>query len=146
MVFVGQVEVGSSMNVHVEVSVELPSGINGRNEISGGRLPKGRVLMLCGADCGKPLVEDRTLVGALLEHDEPGVFPCFEKNEKEPTAKVTSLGYDCKGVVNRRTKVETETIWPTFARPRRSIKSMTSRLYWRGRTAFREASFDWPTP
>jgi circadian clock protein KaiC len=77
-----------------------PTGIQGLDEITGGGLPTGRPILICGnAGCGKTLLAMEFLVRGATEYNEPGVFIAFEETEKELTANVKSLGFDIDNLV-----------------------------------------------
>jgi circadian clock protein KaiC len=77
------------------VLVKAPSGIRGLDAITGGGLPRGRPTLVCGGSgCGKTLLGMEFLVRGIQEHDEPGVFMCFEEREQDLAANVASLGFD----------------------------------------------------
>lgn len=80
-----------------------PTSIQGLDEITGGGLPKGRPTLICGgAGCGKTLFAMEFLVRGATEYNEPGVFISFEETEKELTSNVASLGFDLKGLVEKK--------------------------------------------
>src|SRR5512140_269668 len=80
-----------------------PTGIQGLDEITGGGLPKGRPTLICGsAGCGKTLMAMEFLVRGATEFNEPGVFMAFEETPEDLTENVASLGFDLKGLVNRK--------------------------------------------
>jgi len=72
-----------------------PTGIQGFDEITGGGLPKGRPILVCGgAGCGKTLFAIEFLVRGANEFNEPGVFMSFEETNEELIKNVASLGFD----------------------------------------------------
>lgn len=80
-----------------------PTGIKGLDEISGGGLPKGRTTILCGGPgCGKTMLGIEFLVRGAVEFGEPGVLVAFEETPQEMARNVASLGFDLKGLADRR--------------------------------------------
>src|SRR5260370_25698340 len=72
-----------------------PTGIQGRDEVTGGGLPRGRPTLICGgAGCGKTLLAMEFLVRGAIQYDEPGVFVAFEESAEELAQNVASLGFD----------------------------------------------------
>ena len=71
------------------------TGIKGLDEITGGGLPKGGRLFVCGAaGCGKTMLGVEFIVHGAMEFNEPGVFMMFEESTEELAANVRSLGFD----------------------------------------------------
>ncbi|PKP06382.1 MAG: KaiC 1 [Bacteroidetes bacterium HGW-Bacteroidetes-5] len=80
-----------------------PTGIQGFDEITGGGLPKGRPILVCGgAGCGKTLFAIEFLVRGATEFNEPGVFMSFEETNEELTVNVASLGFDLEDLIRRK--------------------------------------------
>ncbi|PKP00188.1 MAG: KaiC 1 [Bacteroidetes bacterium HGW-Bacteroidetes-8] len=80
-----------------------PTGIKGFDEITGGGVPKGRPILVCGgAGCGKTLFAIEFLVRGATEFNEPGVFMSFEETNEELTINVASLGFDLKDLIRRK--------------------------------------------
>ncbi len=80
-----------------------PTGIPGLDQITEGGLPKGRPTLLCGtAGCGKTILAMEFLVRGATEFNEPGVFMCFEENDKELIANVASMGFDLSALCARK--------------------------------------------
>lgn len=74
---------------------KCPSGIRGLDAVTGGGLPRGRPTLVCGSSgSGKTLFGLEFLVRGIQEHNEPGVFMCFEEREKELAQNVASLGFN----------------------------------------------------
>lgn len=72
-----------------------PTGIDGFDEITGGGLPRNRVILLSGGPgSGKTLMALEYLVNGAVEFGEPGVFMAFEEDEKEISDNSASLGFD----------------------------------------------------
>lgn len=79
---------------------KVPSGINGLDEVTGGGLPSGRPILICGgAGAGKTLFAMSFLVAGATRFDEPGVFMSFEETEEDLRSNVTSLGFDLAALV-----------------------------------------------
>jgi circadian clock protein KaiC len=79
------------------------TGISGLDEISGGGLPRGRTTIVCGGPgCGKTMLGMEFLVRGAQEFDEPGVLVAFEETPQEIQRNVASLGFDLKGLVERK--------------------------------------------
>ncbi len=75
--------------------LKTPSGINGLDEITGGGLPAGRPILVCGsAGCGKTLLGIQFLVRGITDYNEPGVFMSFEESSADLNQNVKSLGFD----------------------------------------------------
>jgi len=80
-----------------------PTGIKGFDEITGGGVPKGRPILVCGgAGCGKTLFAIEFLVRGATEFNEPGVFMSFEETNEELTINVASLGFDLKDLILKK--------------------------------------------
>lgn len=74
---------------------KCPSGVQGLDEITGGGLPRGRPILVCGgAGCGKTLLGMEFVVRGALNYGEPGVFMSFEETPEELAKNVASLGFD----------------------------------------------------
>jgi circadian clock protein KaiC len=74
---------------------KCPSGVEGLDEITGGGLPRGRPILVCGgAGCGKTLLAMEFVVRGALNYGEPGVFMSFEETPEELAKNVASLGFD----------------------------------------------------
>ncbi len=79
------------------------SGIKGLDTVTLGGLPRGRPTLVCGGSgTGKTLFGMQFLVHGILDHDEPGVFMCFEEREKDLAANVASLGFDLPALIARK--------------------------------------------
>ena len=79
---------------------KCPSGIRGLDTITGGGLPRGRPTLLCGGSgSGKTLFGMEFLVRGIQEHDEPGVFMCFEERAEDLAQNVGSLGFDLPNLI-----------------------------------------------
>jgi circadian clock protein KaiC len=99
------VELEIPMNGDISIT-PLPkarTGISGLDEISGGGLPRGRTTIVCGGPgCGKTMLGMEFLIRGAHELDEPGVLVAFEETPQEMERNVASLGFDLKGLVNRK--------------------------------------------
>lgn len=79
------------------------TGVRGLDEVTFGRLPRGRPTLICGAaGSGKTLLAMEFLVRGALEQGEPGVFMAFEENARELAENVASLGFDLEDMAARR--------------------------------------------
>jgi circadian clock protein KaiC len=79
------------------------TGIAGFDEVTNGGVPKGRPTIVCGGPgCGKTMFAVEFLVRGALEYDEPGVLMTFEETSEEMAKNVASLGFDLKGLVERK--------------------------------------------
>ena len=79
------------------------SGINGLDEITGGGLPKGRPILVCGdAGSGKTLFSIEFIVKGATLYNEPGVFVAFEEKSDELALNVSSLGFDLNKLVSEK--------------------------------------------
>src|SRR5260370_25514714 len=82
---------------------KCPTALQGRDEINGGGLPRGRPTLVCGgAGCGKTLLAAEFLVRGAAQFGEPGVFMSSEETDTELKANVASLGFDLAGLVRRK--------------------------------------------
>jgi circadian clock protein KaiC len=80
--------------------LKCPSGINGLDEITNGGLPRGRPTLVCGSSgSGKTLLAMEFLVRGIQQHNEPGVFICFEERAADLAANVASLGFDLAAMI-----------------------------------------------
>ena len=80
-----------------------PTGILGLDEITGGMLPTGRAILVCGTTgCGKTLLAMEFLVHGTVEYQGPGVFVAFEETAEELTNNIVSLGFDLKALITRK--------------------------------------------
>jgi circadian clock protein KaiC len=74
---------------------KCPTGIQGLDEITGGGLPRGRPILVCGGPgCGKTLLGMEFVVRGASEFGEPGVFMSFEETSEELAQNVASMGFD----------------------------------------------------
>ena len=79
---------------------KCPTGIHGLDTITGGGLPRGRPTLVCGGSgSGKTLFGMEFLVRGIQEHNEPGVFMCFEERAKDLAQNVASLGFDLPDLI-----------------------------------------------
>ena len=82
---------------------KCPTGIHGLDTITGGGLPRGRPTLVCGGSgSGKTLFGMEFLVRGIQEHNEPGVFMCFEERAKDLAQNVASLGFDLPDLIARK--------------------------------------------
>src|SRR5512133_1080368 len=82
---------------------KCPTGIVGRDQVTGGGLPRGRPALVCGsAGCGKTLFAMEFIVRGATEFKEPGVFMSFEETSEELAKNVKSLGFDLDDLVRRK--------------------------------------------
>ncbi|AGW14180.1 circadian clock protein KaiC [Megalodesulfovibrio gigas] len=73
------------------------TGIQGLDEITGGGLPKGRPILVCGGPgCGKTLLGMEFLVRGAREFGEHGVFVTFEERPEELAQNVATFGWNLK--------------------------------------------------
>ena len=80
--------------------VKCPSGIRGLDEITNGGIPRGRPTLVCGSSgSGKTLLAMEFLVRGIQQHDEPGVFMCFEERTADLAQNVASLGFDLTALI-----------------------------------------------
>jgi circadian clock protein KaiC len=79
---------------------KCPSGIRGLDEITNGGIPRGRPTLVCGSSgSGKTLLAMEFLVRGIQQHNEPGVFICFEERSADLAQNVASLGFDLRGLI-----------------------------------------------
>ncbi len=79
---------------------KCPTGIRGLDTITDGGLPRGRPTLVCGGSgSGKTLLGMEFLVRGIQEHDEPGVFMCFEERSEDLAQNVGSLGFDLPNLI-----------------------------------------------
>ena len=82
---------------------KCPTGIQGLDEITGGGLPRGRPILVCGgAGCGKTLLGMEFVVRGAVNYGEPGVFMSFEETTEELAKNVASLGFDLADLENKK--------------------------------------------
>jgi circadian clock protein KaiC len=78
--------------------LKCPSGING---LTNGGIPRGRPTLVCGASgSGKTLLAMEFLVRGIRQHNEPGVFMCFEERSVDLAQNVASLGFDLPALID----------------------------------------------
>ena len=83
--------------------LKSPTGIQGFDEITGGGLPSGRPILVCGgAGCGKTLFGMEFLIRGATMFNEPGVFMSFEETNEELIKNVSSLGFDLEDLVRHK--------------------------------------------
>jgi circadian clock protein KaiC len=74
---------------------KAPSGIAGLDQILGGGLPRGRVMLVAGsAGAGKTLLGLNFLVAGARQYGEPGIVMTFEESASKVALNVRSLGFD----------------------------------------------------
>lgn len=85
-----------------------PSGIEGLDENTGGGLPTGRPILVCGsAGCGKSLMGIQFLVKGITDYNEPGVLMSFEESAKDMAENVSSLGFDLEKLIeDKKLKID----------------------------------------
>jgi len=82
---------------------KAPTGIAGFDEVTSGGVPKGRPTIVCGGPgCGKTMFAVEFLVRGATEYNEPGVLMTFEETSEEMAKNVASLGFDLKGLAERK--------------------------------------------
>ncbi len=78
---------------------KCPTGIPGLDQITAGGLPRGRTTLVCGGSgSGKTLLAMEFLVKGAVDHDEPGVFMCFEESAGKLVQNSASLGFDLQAL------------------------------------------------
>ena len=97
-----KVRQGSSVQPVTKLEKSL-TGIAGFDQITNGGLPQGRPTIVCGGPgCGKTMFAMEFLVRGATQFKEPGVLMTFEETGEEMTRNVASLGFDLKGLVDRK--------------------------------------------
>ncbi len=92
-------EIAESPVAH-RVLRKVPSGISGLDEITGGGLPGGRPILVCGgAGCGKTLMAMEFIVSGAQQFNEPGVFVSFEERTEDIIDNTGELGFDLPGLI-----------------------------------------------
>ncbi|HSQ04958.1 MAG TPA: circadian clock protein KaiC, partial [Burkholderiales bacterium] len=82
---------------------KTPSGIRGLDEITGGGLPEGRPVLVCGTPgCGKTLLGIEFLVRGALDYGEPGVLLSFEESAQDLAQNTASLGFDLNKLIAQK--------------------------------------------
>jgi len=82
---------------------KCPTGIPGLDQITAGGLPRGRTTLVCGGSgSGKTLLAMEFLVKGAVDHDEPGVFMCFEESARGLAQNVASLGFDLQALADQK--------------------------------------------
>jgi circadian clock protein KaiC len=75
--------------------MKCPTGVRGLDAITSGGIPRGRPTLVCGGSgSGKTLLGLEFLVRGIQNHNEPGVFMCFEERSADLAQNVASLGFD----------------------------------------------------
>jgi circadian clock protein KaiC len=83
----------------VEHLAKCPTGIRGLDDITNGGIPYGRPTLVCGASgSGKTLLAMEFLVRGIQQHDERGVFMCFEERSSDLAKNVASLGFNLRAL------------------------------------------------
>ena len=76
-------------------SERTPSGIKGLDELVGGGLPKGRVILLTGEPgSGKTIFGTQYLVNGIKEYDETGLLVCMEEIKSHLYSEMKLFGWD----------------------------------------------------
>ncbi len=78
---VGQTLRGRSRKRRPSGIRKTPTGMSGLDQITAGRLPRGRTTLVCGgAGCGKTLLAMEFVIHGALQFGEPGVVIAFEES------------------------------------------------------------------
>ncbi|MFH0848473.1 MAG: ATPase domain-containing protein [archaeon] len=73
----------------------VPTGIQGLDEMTGGGLPRGRVILVCGGPgSGKTIMATHFLVHGVEKFDEPGLYATLEEKPEHIREDMRSLGWD----------------------------------------------------
>ena len=88
------------------------TGIRGLDAITNGGLPRFRPTLVCGgAGTGKTLLAMEFLVRGIREHNENGVFICFEERSTDLAQNCASLGFDLPALIaDRKLVIDTVVI------------------------------------
>jgi circadian clock protein KaiC len=77
------------------LSKKIPSGINGLDELIGGGLPEGRVILVVGGPgSGKTIMCSQFLYKGIHENKENGVFVSLDESKKYFCAEMKNFGWD----------------------------------------------------
>ncbi len=93
---------GLKESIPVKQLRKTPTGIGGFDEITGGGLPQGRPILVCGGPgSGKTLLGMEFLARGARDFDEPGVFMSFEEKDTDLIDNFSSIGFDLDDLVAR---------------------------------------------
>lgn len=82
---------------------KTPSGIRGLDDITGGGLPRGNPVLVCGpAGSGKTVLAMEFLVRGAERYNEPGLFVSFEESPEKLARNFAGFGFDLAGLQRRR--------------------------------------------
>jgi len=83
--------------VKVNLSEALPTGVEGLDELLGGGLPKGRVVLLLGGPgCGKTILASQFLYKGISEYGENGIFVSLDEGKNHYYPEMLKFGWDFK--------------------------------------------------
>jgi circadian clock protein KaiC len=82
-------------NANATVGIaKSPTGIEGFDYLTGGGLPKGRIVLVTGEPgAGKTIFALQMLVSGATLYSEPGIFVAFEERSKQIIANAASFGW-----------------------------------------------------
>jgi circadian clock protein KaiC len=79
------------------LSEVLPTGVEGLDELLGGGLPKGRVVLLLGGPgCGKTILASQFLHKGISEYGENGIFVSLDEGKNHYYPEMLKFGWDFK--------------------------------------------------
>jgi circadian clock protein KaiC len=82
---------------------KIPSGINGLDELIGGGLPEGRVILVVGGPgSGKTIMCSQFLYKGIHENKENGVFVSLDESKKHFYAEMKNFGWDFEQAESER--------------------------------------------
>ena len=81
----------------------IPTGIAGFDEVLGGGVPKGRVMLVSGrTGTGKTVLLNEFLYQGITQLNENGVYVTFEENPKDIITNVRSFGWKYTSLIKKR--------------------------------------------
>jgi len=82
---------------------KIPTGIIGFDEVLGGGIPKGRVMLVTGTTgTGKTVFLNEFLYRGITQLNENGVYVTFEENPKDIITNVRSFGWKYISLIKKR--------------------------------------------
>jgi circadian clock protein KaiC len=82
---------------------KVPSGISGLDELIGGGLPEGRVILIVGGPgSGKTIMCSQFLYKGIHESGENGVFVSLDEGKRHFCSEMKSFGWDFEKAENER--------------------------------------------
>jgi circadian clock protein KaiC len=83
------------------VSVRLPTGVVGLDELLGGGIPRGDAVLVTGPSGSGKSVLATQFIAEGVARDEPGVIAVFEERPSSYVARAQSLGLDLEAMIGQ---------------------------------------------